>query len=115
MNEIPDMVFEPIKPLVASVARTNQMVLGQVEKWMALQADSLKAYMDLGLSQVKVALKVTDLHSLQEFSGSQFAVMNFMSHRVLDDVQAIREWGADCFVQTHRLSRENTLRWLFKW
>lgn len=115
MNEISGMVFEPMKPLIASLARTNQVMLGQFEKWVALQSNSLGAYMDLAMSQVKIALKVTDLHSLQEFSDSQFAVMNFMGHRMLDDGQAVREWGTDCLVQAQRLSRENALCWLFKY
>ena len=115
MNEVSVTVFEPIKPFIAILARTNQVMTGQFEKWIGLNMNSLKAYVDLGLAQAKVALKVTNPHSLHEFSDSQFAVVNFVGHRMLDDGQALAEWGAECFTETHRLARENTLRLLFKY
>ena len=115
MNEMPATVFEPIKPLIASLARTNQVMVGQFEKWVALRMDSLKAYVDLGLAQARVALKVTDPHSLHEFSDSQFAVMSFVGHRIMDDGRAAAEWGADCIAQTNRLARQNALSLLFKY
>lgn len=115
MNEMPATVFEPLMPLVASLAKTNQVMVGQFEKWVALRMDSLKAYVDLGLAQVKVALKVTDPHSLHEFSDSQFAVLSFVGHRVVDDGRALAEWGVDCVTQANRLARENALRLLFKY
>ena len=115
MNEMPATVFEPIKPVFTSLARTNQVMVGQLEKWVALRVDSLRAYVDLGLSQLKVALKVTDPHSLHEFSDSQFAVFSFVGHRMLDDGRAAAEWGADCFAQANRLARQNALSFLFKY
>jgi phasin family protein len=115
MNEMPATVFEPIKPLFTALARTNQVMVGQFEKWVALRMDSLKAYVDLGLAQAKVALKVTDPHSLHEFSDSQFAVLSFVGHRIIDDGRALAEWGTDCSAQANRLIRENALRFLFKY
>ena len=82
MNEISVTALEPFKPLFASLTRTNQAVVGQLEKWVALRMDSLRAYVDLGLAQVKVALKVTDPHSLHEFTDSQFAVLSFVRQRL---------------------------------
>ncbi|HHW77994.1 MAG TPA: hypothetical protein GX399_13365 [Xanthomonadaceae bacterium] len=114
MNEISVTALEPFKPLFASLTRTNQAVVGQLEKWVALRMDSLRAYVDLGLAQVKVALKVTDPHSLHEFTDSQFAVLSFVGHRMLDDSRALAEWGNDCYSQANRLTRENMLRLLFK-
>lgn len=114
MNEMP-VAFESFKPLVASLARTNQLVVGQFEKWVALQIDSLKSYVDLGVAQVKVALKVTDPRGLQEFADSQFAVLSFVAHRMVDDGRALGEWGVDCCRQTDRLARTNMLSLLFKY
>ncbi len=71
--------------------------------------------MDLGLAQVKVALKVTDPHSLHEFADSQFAVLSFVGHRMLDDGRALNEWGMECCNQAHRLARQNMLSLLFKY
>jgi len=115
MNEMPAAMFEPTKPFVAALTRTHQLMVGQLEKWVALRMDSLKAYVDLGLAQVKVAAKVTDPHNLHEFSDSQFAVVSFVGHRLLDDSRALAEWSADCWVQADRLARQNALGFLFKY
>ncbi|HRD65617.1 MAG TPA: phasin family protein [Candidatus Competibacter sp.] len=114
MNETPATGFDPLKPLMASMKKTNQMMVEQTEKWVELRMDSLRAYLDLGLAQIKVALKVTDPHSLHEFVDSQFAVGSFVGHRILDDGRALAEWGTDCCGQANRLARENALHMLFK-
>lgn len=89
-------------------------MLEQLEKWVSLQMDSLKAYVDLGVAQAKVALKVTDPRSLHEFTDSQFAVASFVGHRVVDDGRLLAEWGADCCNQANRVARQNMLSVLFK-
>ena len=115
MNEKSTTAFEPIKPFLAALARTNQFMVGQSEKWVALHMNSLKSYIDLGVAQVKVAAKVVDPHNLHEFSDSQFAVASFVGHRILDDGRAAVEWGADCYAQANRLARQNALGFLFKY
>lgn len=114
MNEMPAVWVEPFKPWVVPLTRFNQFMAEQVEQWSALQMESLKAYVDLGIAQIRVALKVTDSHSLHEFADSQFAVLSFVGHRVLDDGRAVVEWSNQCQVQANRLSRENLLGLLFK-
>lgn len=115
MNQMPAAVIEPFQPLVESAARTNQVLVGQLEKWIGLQMDSLKAYVDLGVAQLKVALKVTDAHSLHEFADSQFAVLSFVGHRMVDDGRAMATWGGDCLNQANRLTRANLLSLLFRY
>ena len=94
--------------------RTNQFLTERVEQWTAMQMDSLKAYVDLGVAQIKVALKVTDPHSLHEFTDSQFAVLSFVGHRVMDDGRLLAEWSAAGYRQADRLARQNLLELLFK-
>lgn len=114
MNDMPVPFFEPMRPVVDSLAKTNQVMVGQWEKWLTLGMNSLKAYVDLGLAQAKVALKVTNPHAAHEFSDSQFAVLNFVGHQMMDDGRAVAEWGVDCYRQANQLGRENALRILFK-
>ena len=113
MNDMTIPFFEPMRPAITSLAKTNQMVIGQWEKWLTLSMSSFKAYVDLGLAQTKVALKVTNPHAAHEFSDSQFAVLSFVGHQIVDDGRAMAEWGVDCYRQAHRLGRENGLRILF--
>ena len=114
MNEKSAVFAKPIQPLLTSMTRANQMAVGQAEKWVALQMDSLRSYVDLAVAQVKVALKVTGPHSLHEFADSQFAVLSFVGHRIIDDSRAMSEWGNDCQKQAVGLSRANLLAVLFK-
>lgn len=114
MNEMPAGLGQPLKPLIAPLTKFNQLISSQMERWVALNMDSLKAYMDLGMAQVKVALKVHDAHSLNEFADSQFAVLSFMGHRMLDDSRTLSNWGADYYHQADRLTRSSLLNLIFK-
>ena len=59
MNEMPVGLSESL--LVKPVAKANRFMVSQAGKAVALGLDSLQAYVDLGVAQVKVALKVNDL------------------------------------------------------
>ena len=106
--------FALLAKWIAPLQRTNQFFAERVEQWTAMQMDGLKAYMDLGVAQCKVALKITDPHSLHEFTDSQFAVLSFVGHRVMDDGRMLAEWNADGYRQADRLARQNLLELLFK-
>jgi phasin family protein len=110
MNEMPAVIGEWVAPL----QRTNQFLVQRLEQWAALQMESLKAYVDLGVAQCKVALKVTDPHSLHEFVDSQFAVLSFVGHRMMDDGRMLAEWSAAGCRQADHLARQNLLGVLFK-
>lgn len=114
MNEKSAAFAQPIQPVLASMTRAHQVAAGQAEKWLALQMDSLRSYVDLAVAQVKVALKVTGPHSLHEFADSQFAVLSFVGHKVFDDSRGLKEWNINCQKQTVGLSRANLLTLLFK-
>ena len=110
MNEMLALVGKWVAPL----QQTNRFVAERVEQWTTMQMESLKAYVDLGVAQVKVALKVTDPHNLHEFTDSQFAVLSFVGHRMMDDGRMLAEWNADGYRQADRLARQNLLGLLFK-
>jgi phasin family protein len=114
MNEMPAGLGEPLKSAVEPMTKFNRLIGSQMEKWVALSMDSLKAYMDLGVAQVKVVLKVHDARGLSEFADSQFAVWSFVGHRMLDDSRALNEWGTDYYHQANRLARSNLLNLIFK-
>lgn len=114
MNDTSTMFYEPMRPVATALARTNQVMIGQFEKWVMLGLDSMKAYVDLSIAQMNVALKVTDPHSLFEFSDSQIAVWSFIGHRMMEDTRLMAEWSMECGVQANQLARENTLRLLFR-
>lgn len=115
MNETPVGFSAPLGALVEPLTKVNQLMISQLEKGVALGLGSLMAYVDLGVAQVKVALKVNDPHGLHEFADSQFAVLSFVGHRMLDDGRALNEWGMEGCNQAHRLMRSSLVSWLFKY
>jgi phasin family protein len=115
MNEKPIRFADPFGPWVTVLTRTNRFMVEQLEKAVALRMDSLKAYVDLGVSQVKVALKVTDSHSLHEFTDSQFAVLSFVGHRMLDDGRVLNEWSTDSCREIQQVARQNMVSLIFKY
>ena len=100
--------------LVEPLTQVNRFMASQLEQCVMLGLDSLRAYVDLGVAQIKVALKVSDSHRLHEFADSQFAVLSFVGHRVLDDNRAVSEWGKANYCEANRLMRKNLLGLLFK-
>ena len=115
MNEMPVGFSAPLGPLVEPLTKVNRFMISQLEKGVMLGLDSLRAYVDLGVAQVKVALKVNDPHGLHEFADSQFAVLSFVGHRILDDSRALNEWGMEGCNQAHRLMRKSMVDLLFKY
>jgi phasin family protein len=109
MYQTPALISQWVAPL----QRTNQFVVERVEQWTALRMDSLRAYVDLGVAQLKVAFKVTDPHGLREVTDSQFAVLSFVGHRMLDDGWMLARWSSDSYRQADRLARQNLLGLLF--
>lgn len=110
MKQMPTVLEQWVAPW----QRTNQFMVERMEQWAALQMESLKAYVDLGVAQIKVALKVNNPNSLQEFTDSQFAVLSFVGHRMLDDNRLLAEWSAAGYRQADRVARQNLLGLLLK-
>lgn len=115
MSETPLAFIEQFRSFLAPLTKANQFLIERIEKLVTLQMDSVKVYTDLGLSQIKVALKATDSDSAHDFLDSQFAVLSFIGHRVLDDGRALAEWSTGCVTGVARLAQENTLKMIFKY
>lgn len=114
MNNHLASVEAPFAALVEPLIQAHQFWLAQWEKGVALGMNSLKAYVDLGAAQVTVALKVRDSYSLHEFADSQFAVLSFVGHRLVEDIRALGEWEIDACQQAQGLLQRRLLRCVFK-
>jgi phasin family protein len=115
MNEMSAGFADPFRPWVKALTRINRLMVEQLEKAGTLRMESMKGYVELGVAQVKIALRVSDPHSLHDFTDSQFAVLSFVGHRILDDGRTANEWGVDCCNQAQRVARQNLLSLLFKY
>ena len=103
-----------LAPWIAPWQRTNRLVMDRMEQWATMQMESLKTYIDLGLTQIKVASKINDSRSLSEFNDSQYAVLSFVGHRIMDDGRMMAEWATESYQQADRVARQNLLGLLLK-
>ena len=92
----------PTKAVLEPVHKLNQQTLIAVEKLAALQIDSLKAYSELGVSQLKAVFEVRDVEGLQNLLSNQTDVLKKVSDRLTYDFQAILRLGADIVSQTRQ-------------
>ena len=103
-----------LEPWIAPWQRTQRFAIGRMEQWAAMHMESLKTYIDLGVTQLKVAAKVTGPHSLSEFNDSQYAVLSFVGHRMMDDGRMLAEWSTESYQKAHQVARQNLLGLLLK-
>lgn len=86
---------EPTKAVLAPVQKLNQAAVETVEKFAIHQNDSLKAYTDLGVSQLKLAAEVRDIKGLQKLMAKQTEVLRAFGECLMTDFRAVFEMGAD--------------------
>lgn len=103
-----------VEPWAIAWQRTGRFMTERMEQLAALRMESLKAYIDLGVSQMKVAAKISNPRSAGEFSDSQYAVLSFVGHRVFDDGRMMAEWGVETCQQADRVARKNLLGFVLK-
>jgi phasin family protein len=95
ITETLSALSEPTKGMLEPVQRLNQEAVTTVEKLAAHQIDSLKAYSDLGVSQLKVAAEVRNMEGFQKLLSKQTDVLRAFGECLMSDFRAIFEMGAD--------------------
>ena len=106
--------FNALQPGVRLVVKARQEGVAQWESLVALQMNSLRAYVDLGLAQCRVAAQISSPQDLCEALDSQIAVFSFLSHRLLDDSRALLEWQQTAQTRSYALLRAGLIALIFR-
>ncbi len=106
ITETLSSLTEPTKGMLEPVQRLNQAAVVTVEKLAEHQIDSLKAYSDLGVSQLKVAAEVRDVKGLQNLVSKQTDVLRRFGECLTSDFRAFLELGADFVSHTKKIGLE---------
>lgn len=76
---------EQTEKTLAPYAKFNKLFTKNVEDLTELQLAAVRAYSDLGLSQLKAVGEVKDLESLTAFNGQQLETLTKLSQQLMDD------------------------------
>ncbi|TKB53684.1 phasin family protein [Ferrimonas aestuarii] len=89
----------------APVTQFNQLMAENYQRVSRLQLDAAQHYGELGIDQVKSASEVTDLPSMMAFTSKQMQLMNEISSRVMQDMQALNEIGQEFKTSVDKMTR----------
>lgn len=85
--ETPPALPEPL-------IRANKLFIENVEKLLVFQMNSLKAYFDIGINQLRAAAEITDLESLQDFCKRQAEIAQTLQRKLINDVRIMSNMAA---------------------
>ncbi|MDG4594505.1 MAG: phasin family protein [Candidatus Contendobacter sp.] len=67
--------------------RANKLFIENVEKLLMFQMNSLKAYFDISINQLRAAAEITDLESLQDFYKRQAEIAQTLQRKLMNDAR----------------------------
>ncbi len=107
MNIAIDNLFAQTQPLMAPVLKANKLAVANMEKIVALQMDSLRTYVDLGMGQLKAAVAVSNPEDLHTFVNKQVEVASTIRQRLLNNTKALADLGTNYKAEINKLTEEN--------
>ncbi|NMQ20745.1 phasin family protein [Candidatus Competibacter phosphatis] len=82
--ETPQSLPEPL-------VKVNKLMVENIEKMMLFQMNSLKAYLDIGINQMRAAAEINDVKSLQSFYKRQTDIAQTVQQKMLHDAKAMSD------------------------
>ncbi|EAS65557.1 MULTISPECIES: phasin family protein [Photobacterium] len=76
---------EQTEKSLAPYVKFNKLFTKNVEELTELQLAAVRAYSDLGLSQLKAVSEVKDIQSLTAFNSQQLETLTKLSKQLIDD------------------------------
>ncbi|OAN11220.1 phasin family protein [Photobacterium jeanii] len=76
---------EQTEKSLAPYVKFNKLFTKNVEDITELQLAAVRAYSDLGLSQLKAVSEVKDVQTLTEFNSQQLETLTKLSQQLMDD------------------------------
>lgn len=95
-----------LKDAFAPVKQYSELTVANVEKLTKFQLDAVEYYVDLGLSQVKGALEITDPESLQKYVTEQAEVAKTVGEKITVDAKALASLGEEFGEEVRKITSE---------
>ena len=91
----------------APMREFNQLAVSHMEKLVALNLESSKAYAELTLAQLKAVSEVQDLDGLQSLVGRQNDVVKQVGEKLAADARAVVELNKAFNMDAQKLAKES--------
>lgn len=106
-----DKIFENTQinteKLISQFNRLNEIMSESINKAVQLNTDTIQQYAQLGVNQINDAWGITDFESMQNYLGRQAELMNEVSTRVTNDIQAYLALGESVSDDLQNVIRES--------
>ncbi len=106
-TELFEQMAEQAKVALGPVHKFNQLAVANVEKLAALQLASLQDYSDLSIAQLKAALEISDVESLQDYVKKQAELASAVREKLVADAKAVTELGGEFSSEAKKLAEES--------
>ena len=93
--------------LAAPMKEFNRLAVSHLEKLVALNLESAKAYADLGISQLKAVGEVQDFDGLQGLMSKQNEVVKQVGEKLAADARAVVELSKAFNTDAQKLAKES--------
>lgn len=98
------MNTEQIKLAVAPAVKFNRLVLNNMQAVVNMQAESFKAYAELGINNLNAGLDCRTVDDLKNYAESQQNVIKQVGEQVTRDLEALGEANAKLVEEARKLS-----------
>lgn len=94
-DNIMDMFTQQSKMLFAPITKYNGLLVENLEKMTQFQLDTIKAYSEMSLGQMKKASAVQGVDGLREFTASQAEMGAAINKRIVEDAKALSDMALE--------------------
>ncbi|MGF1684035.1 phasin family protein [Photobacterium minamisatsumaniensis] len=98
---------EQTEKSLAPYVKFNKMFTKNVEELTELQIAAVRAYSDLGLTQLKAVGEVKDAQSFAEFNSQQLETLTKLSQQLIDDSNKFNSVAQSFKTEVEELVAEN--------
>jgi phasin family protein len=89
------------------VVSFNKLAVAQLEKYVHLQLDAYKAFVELTLRQLKAGAEISDAEGLKAFWAKQSEVISAVREKQLEHLKALAELGTGFNVEVKKLAEKS--------
>lgn len=98
---------EQTEKSLAPYVKFNKVFTKNIEELTELQLAAVRAYSDLGISQLKAVSEVKDLQSFAEYNSQQLESLTKLSQQLIDDSNKFNAIAQSFKTEVEELVAEN--------
>ena len=106
-DKVMNAFTEQTKNMYNPMRKINALLVENMEKMTDFQLEALKAYSQMGLTQMKQAAEVKDADSVRDYSTAQAEMMSSLSKKVLEDAKTMADMSMEFKAEIEKIMEES--------